>query len=127
MIKEIDFGNGLQAPSRRDGKCITVCKRSAAYGKDRYYYTKSRRDEIMSSLRDLCLRDALLSVSCATLAYGYAHLVPAGLRFASAEREMQKSGVRVFSTERAIPDGMGFQHALLTFNIQHSKEYRFFN
>jgi hypothetical protein len=41
------------APSRRDGMCITVCKRSTAYGRGVHLHSKSRRDGIIPPLRGL--------------------------------------------------------------------------
>jgi hypothetical protein len=63
------------APSRRDGMCITVCKRSAAYGCGVHLHSKSRRDgtllTVCFSLRTFSLRKILLLAlaffSCANL------------------------------------------------------------
>jgi hypothetical protein len=41
------------AAPRRGGRCITVCKRSAAYGCGVHLHSKSRRDGIIPSLRGL--------------------------------------------------------------------------
>ena len=72
---------GLQAPSRRDGKCITVCKRSAAYGVETRRATSLQVPQGRHYLVPAGLGVVVctfLSVSCAALAYGYALVVPAG-------------------------------------------------
>jgi hypothetical protein len=61
--------------------CITVCKALAAaygYGVHPTYPVPQGRDNLAPAGLGECVA-AILSVSCAALAYGYAYTVPAGL------------------------------------------------